>query len=98
MRQWLRNEPPFIVSRKCVCQPSCGSTWASAAAMPPSAITVWALPSSDLHTSPTEQPSAAASIAARSPAPPAPITSTSCSWVSIDSIVIPARSSAYEQA
>ncbi len=49
--------------------------------MPPSAITVWALPSSDLQTMPTETPAAEASIAARKPAPPAPITSTSCSKV-----------------
>ena len=51
--------------------------------MPPSAMTVCALPSNDLQTRPTETPSAAAAIAARSPAPPAPITKTSCSWVSI---------------
>src|SRR5262245_22391199 len=59
--------------------------------MPPSAITVWALPSSDLVTSATEQPIADASMAARRPAPPAPMTSTSCSWVSIDSMGSPRR-------
>ena len=48
-----------------------------AAAMPPSAITVCALPSSDLQIRPTETPASAASIAARSPAPPAPMTRTS---------------------
>src|SRR5919206_3072294 len=53
-----------------------------AAAMPPSAMTVWALPSSDLHTSAVRAPCALASIAARRPAPPAPITITSNSWVS----------------
>ena len=53
-----------------------------AAAMPPSAITVCALPSRDLHTTPTRTPWARASIAARRPAPPAPMMSTSCSWVS----------------
>src|SRR5437870_239484 len=82
------NEPPFMVSRKWVSHPSWGTTWASAAATPPSAITVCALPSSDLHTSPTDTPSCAASIVARRPAPPAPITSTSCSWVSYFSIDI----------
>src|SRR5262249_31006310 len=46
-----------------------------------SAITVCALPSSDLQTTPTFTPEAAASMAARSPAPPAPITSTSYEYV-----------------
>src|SRR5437868_3380507 len=46
----------------------------------------WAWPRSDLHTSPTETPAADASMAARSPAPPAPMTSTSCSWVSYSGI------------
>jgi hypothetical protein len=82
MRQSLIYWPPRIVSAKCTRQLSRSSTFASAAAIPPSAITVWALPSSDLHTTPTSTPAADASIAARSPAPPAPITSTSCSWVS----------------
>ena len=41
------------------------------------AITVWAFPSSDLLIIATETPAAAASMAARSPAPPAPITNTS---------------------
>src|SRR5262249_53290155 len=71
-----------MVSAKCTFQLSRSSTLASAAAMPPSAITVCALPRSDLQTSPTDTPAADASMAARSPAPPAPITSTSCSWVS----------------
>ena len=35
--------------------------------MPPSAMTVCALPSSDLQTIPTETPAAAASMAARKP-------------------------------
>ena len=47
--------------------------------MPPSAMTVCALPSSDLQTSPTVTPAADASMAARRPAPPAPMTSTSYS-------------------
>ena len=47
-----------------------------------SAITVCALPRRLLQTSPTEQPStAAAPMAARNPAPPAPITKTSYSCV-----------------
>ena len=50
--------------------------------MPPSAITVCALPSSDLQTSAVFAPWAEASIAARSPAPPAPTTTTSYSCVS----------------
>src|SRR5262245_37531651 len=81
MRQLLRYCPPRIVSAKCVFQLSRSSTLASAAAMPPSAITVCALPSSDLQMRPTLTPAALASIAARRPAPPAPMTITSCSWV-----------------
>ena len=56
------------------------STLPSAAATPPSAITVCALPSSDLQTSAVRAPALGGSIAARSPAPPAPITTTSWSW------------------
>jgi hypothetical protein len=40
-------------------------------------MTVCALPSSDLQIRPTDTPLVAASIAARNPAPPAPMTSTS---------------------
>src|SRR4029453_16642573 len=65
------------VSAKCTFQLSRSSTFASAAATPPSAMTVWALPSSDLQINPTFTPAAEASIAARRPAPPAPITRTS---------------------
>src|SRR3954453_21341450 len=50
--------------------------------MPPSAITVCALPSSDLQTTATRAPASCAAIAARSPAPPAPITTTSYSCCS----------------
>ena len=82
MRQLLTYWPPRIVSAKWTCQLSRSSTLASAAAMPPSAMTVCALPSSDLQTRPTLTPPADASIAARSPAPPAPMTRTSYSWVS----------------
>src|SRR5664280_1616698 len=53
-----------------------------AAAMPPSAITVWALPSRDLQTTAVRRPMAWASTAARRPAPPAPMMTTSNSWVS----------------
>ena len=48
-----------------------------AAAMPPSAITVCALPSSDLVMIAVFAPASAAAIAARRPEPPAPITMTS---------------------
>lgn len=48
-----------------------------AAAQPPSAITVWALPNSDLVTTATRRPRSRASMTARNPAPPAPITTTS---------------------
>src|SRR5438552_3250898 len=82
MRGLFSSLPPTIVSRKCTCQLSFGATCASAAATPPSAITVCAFPSSDLHTRPTLAPRALASMAARRPAPPAPITSTSWTWVS----------------
>src|SRR5918994_3273911 len=53
-----------------------------AAAMPPSAMTVWALPRSDLQTRAVRAPRSWASMAARRPAPPAPMTTTSNSWVS----------------
>ena len=82
MRQWLSILPPTMVSRKWVCHESRSATLASAAATPPSAMTVCALPSSDLQTSPTDAPASAASIAARSPAPPAPITRTSWEYSS----------------
>src|SRR5262249_9272220 len=86
MRHWLRNFPPRIVSRKWTCQLSRASALANAAAIPPSAMTVWALPRSDLQTRAVRAPSPEASIAARSPAPPAPMTSTSyscCSYLSM---------------
>ena len=77
MRQLFTYWPPRIVSAKCTFQLSRSSLLAMAAAMPPSAITVCALPSSDLQMRPTETPVLAASMAARSPAPPAPMISTS---------------------
>ena len=71
--------------RKWTFQLSRSSTLASAAAMPPSAMTVCALPSRRFANHPDfETPAAEASMAARNPAPPAPITSTSCSNVSYD--------------
>src|SRR5687768_6737808 len=81
MRQLLTYWPPRMVSAKWTFQLSRSSTFARAAAIPPSAMTVCALPSRDLQTRPTETPPADASIAARRPAPPAPMTITSCSWV-----------------
>ena len=45
------------------------------------AMTVCALPRRDLQTRATLTPAAEASMAARKPAPPAPITRTSCSCV-----------------
>ena len=51
--------------------------------MPPSAMTVWALPSSDLQTTPTERPAAMPATAARRPAPPAPMMRMSWGWLSI---------------
>ena len=77
MRQLLSILPPRIVSRKWTCQLSSGHTWPMAAAMPPSAMTVCALPRSDLQTSADARPRSLASIAARRPAPPAPMTMTS---------------------
>ena len=56
MRQLLTYCPPRIVSAKWTFQLSRSSTLARAAAMPPSAMTVWALPRSDLHTRPTDTP------------------------------------------
>src|SRR5215471_364832 len=55
-------------------------------------MTVCALPSSDLQISPTLNPSADASIAARRPAPPAPMTRTSWSCRSNSLSVMSARS------
>src|SRR4030095_1804503 len=74
IRQLLTYCPPRIVSAKWTCQLSRSSTLPSAAAIPPSAITVCALPNNDLQTIPTFTPAADASIAARRPAPPAPMT------------------------
>ena len=82
MRGLFTYWPPRMVSVKCTFQSSRWSTFARAAAMPPSAITVCALPSSDLQTRPTDSRVADASMAARRPAPPAPMTNTSYSCVS----------------
>src|SRR4026207_1320604 len=56
MRRWFIILPPSMVSLKWTCQLSCGSTLPMAAATPPSAITVWALPSSDLQIRPPSGP------------------------------------------
>ncbi len=66
-----------MVSRKCTCQLSLELALPMAAAQPPSAITVCALPNSDLQMIAVRLPCARASMAARRPAPPAPITTTS---------------------
>ena len=70
MRQLLRNFPPRMVSRKCVRQSSALSTLPIAAAIPPSAMTVCALPSSDLHTRPTRAPCARPTACALMPIRP----------------------------
>src|SRR5690348_2216382 len=77
-----------MVSRKWTCQLSRGFTFPIAAAAPPSAITVCALPNSDLQMIAVRMPCSRAAIAARSPAPPAPITSTSYSCRSTVSSLI----------
>src|SRR5580692_2532269 len=84
IRQLFKYCPPRMVSAKWTRQLSRSSTLPIAAAIPPSAITVCALPRSDFETTPTFTPAAEASIAARKPAPPAPTTSTSnsCFWYS----------------
>src|SRR5713101_1008309 len=86
MRQLLISWPPRIVSWKWTLQLSCGSRLPSAAAIPPSAMTVCALPSNDLQTTATSAPIAEASMAARRPAPPAPITRTSWLWTLYGSV------------
>src|ERR1700733_13018457 len=70
-------------------------------------MTVWALPSNDLHTNAVRSPRAWASMAARMPAPPAPMMTTSKSWDSysamcpsvleVESVVVdgPARHQAH---
>ena len=77
MCQLFRYLPPNIVSWKCVCHPSSGATFPRAAATPPSAITVCALPSRHLQMTAVRAPASAAAIAARKPDPPVPITITS---------------------
>ena len=56
IRQLLRNLPPRIVSAKCTCQLSLELALPIAAAQPPSAITVCALPNNDLLTTATRSP------------------------------------------
>src|SRR3954451_2042374 len=66
-----------MVSPKCTIQLSREFTLPIAAAAPPSAMTVCALPNRDLEMIAVRLPASRASMAARSPAPPAPITTTS---------------------
>ncbi len=78
MRQLFSILPPRIVSRKWTCQLSSFQTLPMAAAMPPSAMTVWALPSSDLQITATRRLRLLASMAAQAGARRlAPITITS---------------------
>src|ERR1700733_10578863 len=77
LRQLFRNLPPRMVSRKCTIQLSLGLALPMAAAQPPSAMTVCALPNSDLEMIAVFLPASRASMAARSPEPPAPMTTTS---------------------
>ena len=56
-----------MVSPKWVFQLSFGLVLPIAAAQPPSAITVWALPNSDLDTTATFRPRSRASMTARKP-------------------------------
>src|SRR5690606_38023346 len=72
MRTLLRNLPPRMVSRKWTCQLSFGLTLPIAAAAPPSAMTVCALPKRDLEITAVFLPASRDSMAARRPAPPAP--------------------------
>ncbi len=83
MRELFRYWPPRMVSAKWTRQLSRSSTFPIAAATPPSAITVWAFREA-ICTRPDLYAGGRASIAARKPAPPAPITKTSCSktWYS----------------
>src|SRR5262245_20911653 len=83
MRKLLRNFPPRMVSRKWTIQLSLAFTLPMAAAAPPSAMTVCALPNSDFEMMAVRLPASRASMAARSPAPPAPITTTSYACRSI---------------
>jgi hypothetical protein len=66
-----------MVSRKWTCQLSFGFALPMAAAQPPSAMTVCALPNRDLEMIATFLPFSRASIAARRPEPPAPTMTTS---------------------
>jgi hypothetical protein len=77
-----------MVSLKWTCQLSFGLALPIAAAHPPSAITVWALPNNDLQTTATFKPRSRASMTARKPAPPAPITTTSY-WCRSTSAIYP---------
>ena len=79
--------PPRMVSPKCTFQLSLLLRLPMLAAMPPSAMTVWALPKRDLQTIAVRIPASCAAMAARRPAPPAPTISTSYSWCSISTVI-----------
>src|SRR6478672_6431094 len=96
IRHELRNLPPRIVSRKCTCQLSLLLTLPMLAAMPPSAMTVCALPNSDLQITATRIPASRAAIAARRPAPPAPMTRTSYAYCSTSFDVVGSAMSVHQ--
>src|SRR6202034_3996305 len=90
IRGLFRNLPPRMVSLKCTIQLSLLFTLPMAAAQPPSAITVWALPNRDLEMIAVFLRASRASIAARRPEPPAPTTTTSKGSRSMSVISSPA--------
>src|SRR5512147_1023398 len=87
-----------MVSPKWTIQLSLLLTLPIAAAAPPSAMTVWALPNSDLEMMAVFLPASRASMAARRPAPPAPITTTSYWYFSMFSTVSPNESQVVDPA
>src|SRR5882724_6159271 len=86
IRKLLRNLPPRMVSRKWTIQLSLELTLPMEAAAPPSAMTVCALPNSDFEMIAVRLPASRASTAARRPAPPAPMTTTSY-WCLVMSVI-----------
>src|ERR1700749_4073147 len=71
-----------MVSRKWTFQLSSSHTLPMAAPAPPSAMTVWALPSRLLQMTAVLAPASWAAMAARRPEPPAPLTRTAEEWLS----------------
>ena len=72
-----RKSEPFTVSNACVSGES-GPAFPSAALMPPSAAPEWLRVGWSFETIATSAPASCAAMAARIPAQPAPMTSTSC--------------------